>query len=110
MALLQRFIVLTSIHIIYTFCGALIFMRIEECTVIRTDNKEYEKLLNHIKNSTDLNNTEKEIMVNMIKNISKPKSDCFFGMKVIMKWWKFTVITCAAIGKTRSTFFINNSK
>ncbi len=99
--LAKRMCILGLVHGIYTFLGALLFIYIEECNAVKTHGQEYNRFKSYLSEHKQLNSSEAEMILNISTGFFDPdlKHDCAITKKTLVKWWDFTMISCATIGE-----------
>ena len=99
--LLKKFIVLSISFHVYTLAGAYLFIYVEDCLPGKRTTVIDENFLHYVKERSDLNEDDKIKVINVTTSyqMNMDERECSYQLPNVLKWWEFTIVTCATIGK-----------
>ena len=100
--MLKKFIVLSISFQIYTLAGAYLFIYVEDCLPGKRTTVIDENFLHYLKERSDLNEDDKIKVLNVTTSyqMNMDETECSYQLPNVLKWWEFTIVTCATIGNS----------
>eukprot|EP00112_Aurelia_sp_Birch-Aquarium-sp1_P007820 Seg1853.12 transcript_id=Seg1853.12/GoldUCD/mRNA.D3Y31 product="hypothetical protein" protein_id=Seg1853.12/GoldUCD/D3Y31 len=98
----KKFIGLCIAFELYALAGAYLFLYVEECLPEKQTTMIDENFLDYLKGRADLNEEEKIKILNVTTSyqIDLDEIKCSYQLPDVLRWWEFTIVTCATIGNS----------